>query len=105
MRSKRSDAMAETPIEARAVEEQSAAVASAPGLPSDALIILPVRNFVLFPGVVMPVALGRPGSVAAAQQAIREGRQIGVLMQRDPQVEEPSAVDLHRTGTIANILR
>jgi ATP-dependent Lon protease len=97
--------MAETPIEARAVEEQTAAVASAPGLPSDSLIILPVRNFVLFPGVVMPIALGRPRSVAAAQEAIREGRQIGILTQRDARVEDPSAIDLHRTGTIANILR
>ncbi|MEX2628710.1 MAG: endopeptidase La [Tistlia sp.] len=76
-----------------------------PELASDALIILPVRNFVLFPGVVMPVALGRPASIAAAQEAARQGRPIGVLMQRDAAQDEPATVDLHRTGTIANILR
>ncbi len=74
-------------------------------LPSDALIILPVRNFVLFPGVVMPVTIGRTQSVAAAQQAVREQRQVGVLMQRDTQVAEPSAIDMHRFGTVANIIR
>ncbi|MCS0502721.1 endopeptidase La [Ancylobacter mangrovi] len=74
-------------------------------VPEDQLIILPVRNFVLFPGVVMPVAVGRQVSIAAAQQAVREGRPVGMLMQRDPSVEEPGAQDLHRMGVIANILR
>jgi ATP-dependent Lon protease len=69
------------------------------------LIILPVRNLVLFPGIVLPVTIGRPGSIAAAQQAVREGRQLGVLMQRDPQQADPSPIDLHRMGTIANVLR
>ncbi|WP_342240819.1 endopeptidase La [Inquilinus sp. OTU3971] len=73
--------------------------------PADALIIVPVRGFVLFPGIVMPLTLGRPGSVAAAQQALREGRPIGLLMQRDPEQEEPLAADLHRIGVVANILR
>ena len=74
-------------------------------LPSDALVILPVRNFVLFPGVVMPVSIGRARSVAAAQQAIREQRPIGILMQRDPTTEDPLPLDLHRMGTIANVAR
>ncbi|MDQ0511784.1 endopeptidase La [Ancylobacter amanitiformis] len=75
------------------------------GVPADQLIILPVRNFVLFPGVVMPVAVQRPASLAAVQQAIREGRPVGILMQRDPQQEEPASGDLHRMGVVANILR
>jgi ATP-dependent Lon protease len=79
--------------------------AGAPPLPSDALVILPVRNFVLFPNVVMPVSIGRARSVAAAQQAIREQRPIGILMQRDPTTEEPGALDMHRVGTIANVAR
>ena len=66
---------------------------------------MPVRNTVLFPGTVFPIALGRERSIAAAQQAVREERQIGLLMQRDAEVADPAAVDLHRTGTIANILR
>jgi ATP-dependent Lon protease len=79
--------------------------AGAPPLPSDALVILPVRNFVLFPNVVMPVSIGRARSVAAAQQAIREQRPIGILMQRDPTTEDPRPLDLHRMGTIANVAR
>jgi ATP-dependent Lon protease len=74
-------------------------------LPSDALIVVPVRNTVLFPGLVLPIAVGRPGSVAAAQQAIREQRQVGILMQRDPEVAEPTPGGMHRIGTIANIVR
>ncbi|TCK31011.1 ATP-dependent Lon protease [Ancylobacter aquaticus] len=74
-------------------------------VPEDQMILLPVRNLVLFPGVVMPVAVARPASIAAAQQAVREGRPVGILMQRDPAVEEPGPNDLHRMGVIANILR
>jgi ATP-dependent Lon protease len=76
-----------------------------PPLPSDALIIVAVRNTVLFPGLVLPIAVGRPGSVAAAQQAVREQRQIGVLLQRDPAVDDPAAADMHRIGAVANIVR
>ncbi|MET0744359.1 MAG: endopeptidase La [Microvirga sp.] len=78
---------------------------SANALPPDGLLIVPVRNTVLFPGTVFPIALGRERSIAAAQQAVREERQIGLLMQRDAEVADPAALDLHRTGTIANILR
>lgn len=74
-------------------------------VPADQLIVLPVRNFVLFPGVVMPLAIARPASIAAAQQAVREGRPVGILMQRDASVEEPGPTDLHRMGVVANILR
>jgi ATP-dependent Lon protease len=76
-----------------------------PPLPADALIIVPVRSTVLFPGLVLPITLGRPKSVAAAQQAVREQRQVGILMQRDPELADPSAIDMHRMGTLANIVR
>jgi ATP-dependent Lon protease len=76
-----------------------------PPLPDDAMIIVPVRNFVLFPGMVMPVTIGRPRSVAAAQQAVRDQRQVGILKQRDPEVSEPTALDMHRMGTVANVVR
>ncbi|MGO9742902.1 MAG: endopeptidase La [Roseiarcus sp.] len=72
---------------------------------ADQLIILPVRDTVLLPGTVAPIAIAREVAIAAAQQAVREERQIGVLMQRDPKQEEPAAIDLNRTGTVANILR
>lgn len=71
----------------------------------DELIILPVRDFVLFPGTVFPVTIGRPQSVLAAQQALREEKPIGVLMQLNPETAAPAAVDMHRMGTIATILR
>lgn len=71
----------------------------------DTLLILPVRNMVLFPGTVFPLALGRERSIKAAQQALREERPVGVLMQRDGEQAEPAALDLHRIGTVANILR
>jgi ATP-dependent Lon protease len=76
-----------------------------PSLPDDALIIVPVRNIVLFPGLVLPISIGRQRSIAAAQQAVREQRQVGILMQRNPETAEPSALDMHRIGTVANIVR
>ncbi len=74
-------------------------------LPEDAVIIVPVRNLVLFPGIVLPLAVNRAMSIAAAQAAARSERPIGVLLQRDPEQERPAPVDLHRTGTISSILR
>lgn len=72
---------------------------------ADALIIVPVRNTVLFPGVVIPITIARPKSIAAAQQAVREQRQIGILLQRDAELNEPGPDELYRVGTIANIVR
>jgi ATP-dependent Lon protease len=73
--------------------------------PADALIIIPARATVLFPGMVLPITVGRPSSIAAAQQAMREQRQLGILMQRDPQVHEPKPADMHRIGCVANLMR
>ena len=85
-------------------DEEPSTVAT-PALPSDALIVLPVRSTVLFPGLVLPISVGRPVSVAAAQQAVREQRQVGLLMQRNPETLEPTQADLYRIGTVANIAR
>ena len=74
-------------------------------LPPDALIIVPVRRMVLFPGMILPIALGREGSIAAAQAAARAKRPIGVLLQRREEVEKPRAEDLSLVGTIASIVR
>jgi ATP-dependent Lon protease len=86
-------------------EKAGGASATSPALPPDALIILPVRSLVLFPGVVFPITIGRAKSLAAAQEAMRHERQVGILMQRDQNVTEPSPIDMHRLGTVANILR
>ena len=77
----------------------------APPLTDDALIILPVRNLVLFPGVVLPLTVGRPQSIVAAQEAARSQRPIGVLLQRDAETAEPGPADLHQFGTVAGVLR
>jgi ATP-dependent Lon protease len=54
---------------------------------------------------VVPITIGRPGSVAAAQQALRDQRQVGILMQRSPEVADPAPIDMHRFGSVANIVR
>jgi ATP-dependent Lon protease len=74
-------------------------------IPADAIAIVPVRQLVMFPGMVIPVTLGRPRSVAAAQDAVRSERQIGILAQRDASVDEPGEIDLYRIGTVANVVR
>jgi ATP-dependent Lon protease len=87
--------------------KESAGVGGAalPALPPDALIVVPVRNTVLFPGLVLPITLGRSKSIAAAQQAVRDQRQVGILLQRAAEVEDPTAIDMHRMGTLANVVR
>ena len=74
-------------------------------LPDDAMIIVPVRNMVLFPGAVVPLTIGRKRSIAAAQQAARGQHPIGVLLQRQGDIEDPGPNDLHWVGTTANVVR
>ena len=71
----------------------------------DMLIILPMRNLVLFPGVVIPVAATRARTVAAAKEAIKTKRPVGFLLQMDPATDEPAGEDLYKIGTVASILR
>src|SRR5437764_12247358 len=88
-----------------AAEEQPQWQATTHPLPEDALIIVPVRNIVLFPGMVFPLTIGRERSLAAAQEAVRLQRPLGVLLQSKPDVEEPGPDDLHWVGTSATVLR
>jgi ATP-dependent Lon protease len=74
-------------------------------IPSDATIIVPVRNVVLFPGVIAPITIARSKSIAAAQQALRDQRPIGILLQRNADDEDPGPDELYRICTIANIVR
>jgi ATP-dependent Lon protease len=74
-------------------------------IPDDALIVVPVRNVVLFPGMVLPVTIGRELSVAAAQAAVKADKPIGLLLQKDPKVDQPAPGDLYALGTVAQILR
>ncbi len=74
-------------------------------LPDDTLIILPVRNMVLFPDLVLPVTVGRKKSIAAAQEAVKNDRPLGLLLQKEPDVADPRPEDLHGMGTVASVLR
>ncbi len=74
-------------------------------LPADALILLPMRNLVLFPGMASPVTIGRAQSVAAAQAAVHHDQKVGLLLQRDADMSEVRADDLHWVGTGGRILR
>ncbi len=69
------------------------------------LPILPLRNTVLFPGVVLPITVGRDKSIKAVQEAYKTDKLIGVISQKDTSVENPEAIDLCRVGTIAKIIK
>ena len=97
--------MAETGLPDTANEGSAGTTSPVPPLPPDALLIIPVRNVVLFPGHVVPITIGRPASVAAAQQALRDQRQVGILMQRSAEMADPAPMDMHRFGSVANIVR
>ena len=94
-------------------EPEAVAAASSPSqsgsaalaIPEDALIIVPVRNMILFPGMILPLNIGRESTIAAAQQAVRNEHPVGLLLQRDPSNDNPGPEDVHRAGTVAQILR
>ncbi|MGI9492527.1 MAG: endopeptidase La, partial [Geminicoccaceae bacterium] len=69
------------------------------------MIILPLRHVVLFPGVVMPLALQHPLPIAAAQTAAQHQRPFGALLQRDPEIDKPTPDQMYKIGTIAGVLR
>ncbi|WP_435413606.1 LON peptidase substrate-binding domain-containing protein, partial [Psychroserpens mesophilus] len=71
----------------------------------DSLPILPLRNTVLFPGVVIPITAGRDASIKLINDANKGGKVIGVVSQKDEAVENPTAKDIYKTGTVARILK
>ena len=87
------------------VSAAPASPSSRPSLPADMLIILPVRNIVPFPGVVLPVAMKREKTVAGAQEAVRTEAKVGFLLQKDPATEDPTFDDLYKVGTVASVVR
>jgi ATP-dependent Lon protease len=86
-------------VQHRVPDEESAI------LVPDLLPILPLRDSVLFPQAVLPLAVGRPASLRLVGEAARGSRLIGVVTQRDPAIEEPGPEDLHAIGMIAVIHR
>jgi ATP-dependent Lon protease len=71
----------------------------------EGLPILPLRNTVFFPGVVMPITVGRQPSIQAITHAYKSNKIIGVLTQKDVDIDEPTAGDLFKVGTMARIVR
>ncbi|MDG1509742.1 MAG: endopeptidase La [Flavobacteriaceae bacterium] len=69
------------------------------------LSILPLRNTVLFPGVVIPITAGRDKSIQLINDANKGDKVIGVVAQRDEDIEDPTSGDIYKTGVVAQILR
>ncbi len=72
---------------------------------NDTLILIPMRDVVLFPGMAIPITIGREQSLAAAQEAVKSGQKIGLILQTQAVVNTPDGSNLHTIGTIANIVR
>lgn len=71
----------------------------------DNIPILPLKNTVLFPGVVVPITVGRDRSLALVKEAYETNKTIGVVAQKDESVEDPDADDIYEIGTVAQILK
>ena len=71
----------------------------------ETIAIMPLRNTVLFPGVVLPITVGREKSIKALQNAFKGNKLIGVLSQMDGSIEDPDISQIHRTGTIARVIK
>ncbi len=71
----------------------------------DELALLPLRNTVLFPGVVIPITVGRDKSIKAVNDAYKADKLIGVVAQKDSNVEEPTVSDLEDIGTVAKLVK
>jgi len=69
------------------------------------LPILPLRNTVLFPGVVIPITAGRDKSIRLIEEAYKGNKIIGVVAQKDESIEDPTTNDIYKVGTVARILR
>ena len=71
----------------------------------EAIPILSLRNTVLFPGVVLPISIGRPKSIQLIKDAYRNNKIVGTVAQKDPDIENPEFHDLHSVGTIGQIVK
>ncbi|MBA4409030.1 MAG: endopeptidase La [Odoribacter sp.] len=71
----------------------------------DILPILPLRNTVMFPGIVMPITVGRQKSLQLVQEVYRGNRLLGTVSQKDGSVDDPAQADLYQTGTVAQVLK
>ncbi len=74
-------------------------------LPEGVIALVPMRNVVLFPHVLIPVTVGRPKSVAAVNQALAAKTAFGIVLQKSPSADDPGLDGLHTIGTLANIVQ
>ena len=74
-------------------------------IPAGALVIVPLRNRVLFPSMIMPLMVRRPARLYAVEETVRQQLPIGFVGQRDPKIEVPQPRDLYGVGTAADVLR
>lgn len=86
------------------LNENDAEVFDISTVPSE-LILLPLRKTVLFPGVVLPITVGRDKSIKAVNDAYSADKLVGVIAQKDSEVEDPEAGDLEVVGTVAKIMK
>ena len=87
------------------VEAEATSAPPPTELPAGVVALVPMRNLVLFPHVMMPISVGRARSVAALQQVVRGGGLLGIVLQRDPQVEDPVRETLVDVGTVARVVQ
>ncbi len=71
----------------------------------DSLPILPLRNTVLFPGIVLPITVGREKSIKLIRDAYKKNKLIGTLTQRNPNINDPESKDLYKVGTLAQVIK
>ncbi len=74
-------------------------------IPEGAMVIIPLRNRVLFPSMIMPVMVRRPERLHAVEETVRQQLPIGFVTQRDPNIDAPQPKDLYGVGTAADVLR
>ncbi|SEA63662.1 endopeptidase La [Nitrosospira multiformis] len=80
-------------------------IVAKPELPQDVIALIPMRNIVLFPHVLTAITVGRAKSIAALEHALDPKRPLGIILQKDPAVDEPGQDALFNVGTVVNVVR
>src|SRR4030095_11794567 len=89
----------------KAEENESSKSKPRLNIPEGAMVIIPLRNRVLFPSMIMPVMVRRPERLHAVEETVRQQLPIGFVTQRDPNIDAPQPKDLYGVGTAADVLR
>ena len=89
----------------KAEEKESPKSKQRLNIPEGAMVIIPLRNRVLFPSMIMPVMVRRPERLHAVEETVRQQLSIGFVTQRDPNIDVPQPKDLYEVGTTADVLR